>query len=366
MLIVKNFVNRFALLDYGRFAAALTVMIFHYIFSGIQNGKLSSLSYITGLVPIAKYGYLGVEFFFMISGYVIFSSAKGKTPGEFCVSRAVRLYPAFWVAVIFTTILAQFWGGEKMHVGFYQAAANLTMLPSLVGEKFVDGVYWSLQYELSFYVLVASFLFFGFYEKLTSFFIAWPLLMLLARFAQLSHLPFAGGYYNYFAAGAIFAILRSRRDILVVGSAFVSLLLCIEYSAGKAVMLSRELNMQFSGLIIGGLILTQFCFFIALNSSRGSRVTLPGSRLIGGLTYPIYLIHAHAGYMMLSRFGTNETRFQAYAGMMLLVFGISFLIHVYVEKRFSRFWNCFFESILGAPIDALSIRLCRLVPVGLR
>ena len=158
--------KRLELLDYGRFVATLAVMAFHYFFNGIHNGKLSTLTHVAGLIDVAKYGYLGVEFFFMISGYVIFFSSKGKTPGQFGVSRAVRLYPAFWIAVIFTTFIAQFWGGRQMSVGSFQAIANLTMLPGLLGQGYVDGVYWTLQLELSFYAMVMIALLLGLQSRL--------------------------------------------------------------------------------------------------------------------------------------------------------------------------------------------------------
>ena len=158
--------RRIELLDYGRFVATICVGAFHYLFNGIQNGKISSLTHIPALVEFAKYGYLGVEFFFMISGYVIFFSANHKTAGQFLAARAVRLYPAFWAAVIFTTVVAQFWGGMKMSVSFPQAIANLTMFPKLFGYEFVDGVYWTLQYEWMFYFAVCTALIVGIQERL--------------------------------------------------------------------------------------------------------------------------------------------------------------------------------------------------------
>ena len=185
--------------------------------------------------------------------------------------------------------------------------------------------------------------------------------MLVAKFANLSHLPFAGGYYYYFAAGAVFAILKSRSDKLAISSVLVCLVLCIGFSAGKAPALSADKGVSYSEIVIGGIVVAQFLFFIVLNSSWGSPLVLPWSRLAGGLTYPIYLIHAHFGYMFLSRFGTDETRFQAYATVILIVLGLAFLIHTYIEKRFSKFWHRFFWIVLGSPIDALNTRLRRLV-----
>ena len=67
--------NRVALLDYMRFFAAMIVVFFHYFFNGLLNGKITSIHELTYFADIAKYGYLGVDLFFIISGYVIFNSA---------------------------------------------------------------------------------------------------------------------------------------------------------------------------------------------------------------------------------------------------------------------------------------------------
>ena len=93
--------SRLELLDYGRFLAAISVALFHYTFNGISNGKIASITLIPNLVEFTKYGYLGVHLFFMISGYVIFFSARKGAPSKFAVNRAVRLYPAYWFAVLF-------------------------------------------------------------------------------------------------------------------------------------------------------------------------------------------------------------------------------------------------------------------------
>lgn len=75
--------------------AALAVMIFHYGFRGNAVG-MSQFSY-EPMAEAAKYGYLGVELFFMISGFVILMTASAGSLRRFCVSRAVRLYPSFWI-----------------------------------------------------------------------------------------------------------------------------------------------------------------------------------------------------------------------------------------------------------------------------
>ena len=50
------------------------------------------------IANVTKYGYLGVNLFLLISGFVILVSSDGKSPRQFVISRIVRLYPTYWVA----------------------------------------------------------------------------------------------------------------------------------------------------------------------------------------------------------------------------------------------------------------------------
>lgn len=355
--------KRLELLDYGRFLATISVMAFHYLFNGISNGKISSISYMPDVIDFAKYGYLGVEFFFMISGYVIFFSARNKTASRFAVSRAVRLYPAFWFAVIFTAVVAQFWGGPKMSVSALQVIANLTMIPNLFGFQFVDGVYWTLLFELKFYLLVTVGLMLGLQNRLELLFLIWPFAMFLAQISGQQHLPFLGGYYCYFSVGAVLAIQKNRLSGYSVSSLLVALYLCIAFSCGMAPELSAHRGVYYSPYIIGLIIVAQYVFFLFLNSSRGSSLKIPWSRLAGGLTYPVYLIHAHFGYMFLSRFGHDNNRGAAYLAALFMVLGFAYLIHEFVERRNAGMWHLMFSQTLGRLIDVLNGRLFSLARV---
>lgn len=345
--------KRMELLDYGRFVAAICVLAFHYLFNGIQNGKISSVTYVPSIVYYVKYGFLGVEFFFMISGYVIFISAKSRTASEFAVSRAVRIYPAFWVAVVLTSVVAQFWGGTQMPVSFFQAIANLTMLPGLFGYGFVDGVYWTLQFELKFYFLVFFCLMAGLQSKLELVFLLWPIVMLFALFAGYQHLPFMGGYYYFFSAGAVFAIQKNKFSACSIVSLVISFYLCIIFIASKAIELSESKNILFSMFVTCVILIIFYVFFFVLNSKIGLTIRIPGSRLAGDLTYPLYLIHAHIGYMIISKYATQNNMLIVYSILVCIIMLLSYLIHKYVEKKYFNIWNYIFSRTLGKVIDNL-------------
>lgn len=62
--------NRFELLDILRICAALSVVFYHYYFRGWQDDEFVSTSF-RDIGPYFRYGYFGVELFFIISGFVI-------------------------------------------------------------------------------------------------------------------------------------------------------------------------------------------------------------------------------------------------------------------------------------------------------
>jgi len=348
--------KRMQLLDYGRFAAAISVVAFHYIFGGIHSGKITSISYMPEAVDIVKYGYLGVEFFFMISGYVIFYSATRRSPADFAVSRAVRLYPAFWVAVIFTSLCSVFWGGSLMSVEVTQVILNLSMLAPYMGVAAVDGVYWTLLYEIQFYALVFILLSLGLRDKLVLLFLLWPMLMLIALYFNHDNIVYLGGYYSYFSAGAVFAILKNQRSYYVYASLITSAALCIMFSTGKVPYLIESRGVNYSEYIIGFIVLCFFTFFYFSNSKYASNINLYGSRVLGGLTYPVYLIHAHFGYMVISRYANEDNKFLIYFITITVVLSVSYFIYAVIEGKFHLLWKSLFDNAIGKPVNLFLLK----------
>ena len=131
--------------------AALMVVVYHY-----STWHTQSLGY-SSTVPLFSFwkGALGVELFFMISGFVIFMTLGNKSDiTDFAISRFARLFPAYWVAVVFTSILLFLAPIPGREITLVQLAVNLSMLQKWLGVPSIDGVYWTLAVELSFYFLI--------------------------------------------------------------------------------------------------------------------------------------------------------------------------------------------------------------------
>ncbi|MBK8920348.1 MAG: acyltransferase [Saprospirales bacterium] len=154
-------------LDALRGFAALAVVFFHYTLENKQAGFHFNI------------GCMGVDMFFVISGFVIFMTIqKSKNWKAFLVSRFSRLYPAYWTCVSITALFlygavqADLSSMRNPHLTEHLPAAyvvNLTMFQHYFKVPDVDGSYWTLIVELVFYIFVLLVLAFRQINKLETF-----------------------------------------------------------------------------------------------------------------------------------------------------------------------------------------------------
>ncbi|HBM2857197.1 TPA: acyltransferase, partial [Enterobacter cloacae] len=158
--LAGNLNNRLDSLHTMRGLAAVTVMLFH--FSWILDSAYDGLG-----KSLMKYGYLGVDIFFIISGFVIaMSTSKVNYDINGCFvfvkHRLKRVLPAyyFWLFIAFITggAMSTFHYSEK--VENLISAFTLTPVTSQNGPLYLNnesmyGIRWSLIYEIYFYLLVS-------------------------------------------------------------------------------------------------------------------------------------------------------------------------------------------------------------------
>lgn len=144
MSLVNTHTDRFKELDALRGMAALMVVFFHFTWGRPDSHVNFNI------------GNMGVELFFIISGFVIFMSlSKIKTGSEFIISRFSRLYPTYWASLTFTFILINIYyhytiiDFPKLVLKDY--LVNLSMFQFFFSVPNVDESYWTLTIELLFY-----------------------------------------------------------------------------------------------------------------------------------------------------------------------------------------------------------------------
>lgn len=152
-------------LDCWRGIAALWVMMFHGFGTSYQ---ISLYPLAEGVKAIAAPGWLGVHFFFVISGYCIMASAyrlrlKEISTLTFLKNRFWRLVPTYWVAFISTIVLNvasspfnQVSPGAMLPTSWQSWVGNLFLIQPYLHVPFYVVVYWSLAVEVGFYLIVAG------------------------------------------------------------------------------------------------------------------------------------------------------------------------------------------------------------------
>ena len=139
--------NRMAAIDGLRAIAVLMVVAFHYL--GRWPNDYTGLTF----APMFGFGWLGVDLFFVISGYCIAMTAeRTESLAAFWGRRFGRIYPAYVAGVFLTFALVSYFGLPDKGVTIVQALGNLVFL-NAVAVPPVDGVYWSLIVELKFYFI---------------------------------------------------------------------------------------------------------------------------------------------------------------------------------------------------------------------
>src|ERR1700730_14925520 len=153
----------FPLLDPLRFGAAFGVALFHQMFwswawvsighPGFERTVGADVLY-PSAAPFTWFGWVGVEIFFVISGFVIANSASRSSPTQFLLGRALRLYPAVWVCATATLLVLLVFGGGPASKFIMPYIHAMLLVPEGVTKQSLDVVYWTLAAETAFYVFV--------------------------------------------------------------------------------------------------------------------------------------------------------------------------------------------------------------------
>ncbi|MFC7533514.1 acyltransferase family protein [Actinoplanes sp. GCM10030250] len=332
--------TRLHALDGLRLACALAVAGYHFSASWRLDGVNPPEHFMPVGSHVLIYGFLGVELFFLISGFVIGMSAWGRTPRQFTAARVARLYPAFWVCVLITaavvTLVPVSTGVPVTGApGLTQIAANLTMLAEPAGMPLVDTVYWTLWVELRFYLLFALLVMWGpTYRRVAGFATGWlfaaaaePLLPLW------THPILMPKYAPYFVIGVALCLMRRHGPTpwlwaLVVGGWMLAL---PRVSARVA-----DLHPGFAVPATPALVIVTLAVvaLTAIALGRTDHWNVGWLATAGALTYPFYLLHQRIGYALI-RTAYDYTGLPAWVllpAAIAVLLGAAWLVHRLVER----------------------------------
>ncbi|MFK0193911.1 acyltransferase family protein [Kitasatospora sp. NPDC090308] len=308
--------GRLAALDGLRLVAALMVLFHHYVGYGGGTKPAESawerpaVEVFHGYAELGAYTWTGVCLFFVISGFVICMSSWGRSLGDFVRSRVVRLYPAYWFAVLTTTAFLALWPTLRKPLTVDAVLANLTMFHLGLNLDSVDAVYWTLWVEMRFYLLFAPLVWRGLtYRKIVVFCVLWTVAS--AWSTPLVDSIGMSEYSSFFVAGmAMYLMHRFGPNLLLWGIVGFNWALSVENGLRHQAEVQPSLgDARVAPLDVAGLhlehwpvvLLVTLAYLAVLAVALGwtARIQWRWLTVAGALTYPLYLLHEVMGWTAL-------------------------------------------------------------------
>jgi peptidoglycan/LPS O-acetylase OafA/YrhL len=359
-------------IDVLRWMAALAVLFYHlsfWVWSGAilyrAGGGYESYKW---LAPYTWFGWIGVEVFFVISGVVIANSAQRASPLHFLKSRAIRLYPAAWICATITLVVRVLANAADQHGYLLPWVQAMLLLPA---ENFIDGSYWTLSVEITFYTLIllllaarafdrwlsVAMISLGVYSSVSCIFLLCTRMGIVHRTRPgvwlMEHneswwiTDILVQHGMFFAIGSLLWLCLYKRATVARVAAIVFFLfgacaeICIhtmqiEGATGYNFGAGLPIAIWVASLLAIVLSIKKNSFFLRIAGDRGVVLV----RRLGMMTYPLYLVHQRVGYVLLQqarRFGIPDT-----AALVLVsscMIALSYVIAVHLEIPIQKAMN---------------------------
>lgn len=280
-----------------RVVASLMVVVFHF------NNMLTKEYGESIFGPMADYGIIGVDYFFVLSGFLLYQIhrkdwGKPALAAHYAAKRVARIVPLYWVALIATIALSQLSSEPRMPVGldwFYEFAL---IEPE---QKRMIGVAWTLNLDMIYYIVFCFTILLPIWAGRTIM-ISWVSLIVVSNVMLGKQYGVAGSYALLFISGCflsyVFSLLRniqfSRVFLLVVGALGLGVLIGMEYYNRL-----QEVFQLYEKMVVSAGFFFMLGALLIWERQRGEGFM--SSRLVVTLadaTYSIYLFHIMMGIIM--------------------------------------------------------------------
>lgn len=357
----RNSLARFPGLDTLRAAAIIAVMLYHLNMYGLVPSVLS---------PVVAVGWVGVDLFFVLSGFLIGSQLlkpylSGQRPSlrDFYTRRAFRIFPVFWVVLLLYLFVPLWRETSGPYAGWQYATYTWNLL--LLGypnERAFSHV-WSLCVEEHFYLLLPLLLLIFMRKpsvRKASIFLlsillggiglrAWLLYhVVLTASAHQGFMMMRYIYYPTYSrldglvVGVTLAIVRTFRPIWwsrLTEHGYILSLLGLALIAEALHLCAFDFPMaSLPGSILFAFPVLALGFGLLVASALSERGILsrkcPGAAAVAALAYSLYLTHksvAHATHILLPRL-TDQADWQSLAIYLLACIGVASLLYAAVER----------------------------------
>jgi peptidoglycan/LPS O-acetylase OafA/YrhL len=291
--------SRLVVLDTFRAIAILAVLLHHFLSRYAPPDEPRNIYGYTHTYPHwLDLGQLGVQFFFIISGFVIFMTLERcHHLFEFWFRRLARLYPAYVVAMLITFVVANLAGPPEFHTDPKDLLIDLTFLTRYINDaRWVEPAYWSLVVELQFYFLIGL----VYAAARPRFALAWTALLGFALilwalgptpethvFRSVAKNILLIGYMPHFTAGIVFFKLYSGHKqgwwLLAIGAAVTYMVTAADSSWSEHAVHA-----------------SMFAAFVLFVFGKLEWLAIRPLVFIGEISYSLYLLHQYVGVTLIA------------------------------------------------------------------
>lgn len=351
----------YQVLDGLRGVAAITVVCFH-IFEAFASSHLDQR---------INHGYLAVDFFFILSGFVIgyaYDNKKGAgNLKDFIKRRIIRLHPMVIMGALIGAVMFYFqgcavWDVTKVTViGLLIATSlNALLIPALpghevrgLGEMFpLNGPSWSLFFEyignllyillirkfsttaLAVLVITAAF-------GLAAFAIVGPYGDICAGFS-LTDIEFTGGFLRMifsFSAGLLLS--RVFKPAAIKGAFWICAVILVSLLAVPRIGAGGPLWMNGLYDTVCCLLIFPLLVYMGASASSTNLFSNKLCKFLGELSYPLYTVHYPFIYLYYAWVKNNQLNFQqslpAAAGVVIGSIILAYLCLKYYDIPLRRY-----------------------------
>lgn len=332
----------YAILDGLRGVAALTVVWFH-VFEAYATSHLDQ---------IINHGYLAVDFFFILSGFVVayaYDDRWGRlSTGDFLKRRLIRLQPmvvmgAIIGGIMFYTQGCSVWDVSQVSLGLLVVSTllNMFLIPATtgfeirgVGEMYpLNGPSWSLLFEYIGNILYALLLR-RFTTKVLAFFVAVAAvgLALFSIFGPLGDIcvgfsmtgdNITGGFLRLlfsFSAGLLLS--RVFKPVKIKGAFWICSAAIVAVAAVPRIGGEEHLWMNGAYDAICAIILFPLLVLLGASGKTTDKTTTKICKFLGDISYPLYMVHYPFIYLYYAWVKNENLPFgESYLGATALFFG---------------------------------------------
>jgi len=297
--------HRYAHIDALRGLAALCVAVLHI--SQTLSAPAGGGQWLVEFATDWQLGAFGVSLFFLVSGFVIPASLGSRESTAaglrvFAIRRFFRLYPAYWLSIPLALWSTWWLHGRPIDLG--TVMANVTMFQRVLGFADIEGLYWTLAYELAFYLLCVALYAAGILHRpgalLAVLYVCLALFALVAVFhlRRDEYLRFYADLPVYLGIMLTGAVLRQWHDGKPLSrrlkAALVPILLMLILPALRSVTFEDgQLALRATGDWGRGLAVIAFLLF-----AMRFRLSHPILSWLGTISYSVYLFHPVWMYLL--------------------------------------------------------------------